>query len=143
CRQYSGNNFYHSLVANTIVESCYVSNRTKEIGYVLPLYLYNDKEKQQQFSLLLQEELATGTRKPNIDLELFNSLENTFSKKLSPEEIFYYIYGILYSNIYRKRYQEFLKIDFPRVPITKNYKLFQKFAEFGKQLVDLHLLKSP
>jgi len=143
CRQYSGNNFYHSLVANTIVESCYVSNRTKEIGYVLPLYLYNDKEKQQQFSLLLQEELSTGTRKPNIDLELFNSLENTFSKKLSPEEIFYYIYGILYSNIYRKKYQEFLKIDFPRVPLTKNYKLFQKFAEFGKQLVDLHLLKSP
>lgn len=50
---------------------------------------------------------------------------------------------MLYSNIYRKTYAEFLKIDFPRVPFTADYDLFKKMGELGKQLVNLHLLKSP
>ena len=61
----------------------------------------------------------------------------------SPEQIFYYIYAVLYSEMYRTKYAEFLKIDFPRVPFTKDYKLFKKMAEYGNRLVDLHLLKSP
>ncbi len=61
---------------------------------------------------------------------------------ITPEEIFYYIYAVLYSNTYRKKYAEFLKIDFPRVPFTKDYKVFSSMAEYGKRLVDLHLLKA-
>ncbi|NOZ63072.1 MAG: DNA methyltransferase, partial [Calditrichaeota bacterium] len=53
----------------------------------------------------------------------------------------YYIYGIFYSNIYRATYAEFLKIDFPRVPFTADYKLFKTMGKFGKKLTDLHLLK--
>ncbi len=30
----------HCGIANTIVESCYISNKTKEINYIFPLYLY-------------------------------------------------------------------------------------------------------
>jgi len=56
-------------------------------------------------------------------------------------QIFYYIYAVLYSNTYRKKYTEFLKIDFPRVPFAKDYKLFKKMAEFGERLVALHLMK--
>lgn len=48
-----------------------------------------------------------------------------------------------YSNIYRTKYAEFLKIDFPRVPFTRDYKLFKKMGDYGESLVDLHLLKSP
>jgi REP element-mobilizing transposase RayT len=57
-------------------------------------------------------------------------------------QVFCYIYAILYSNIYRTEYAEFLKIDFPRIPFTKDYNLFSKMGECGKRLVDLHLLKS-
>src|SRR3990172_4713272 len=32
--------------------------------------------------------------------------------------------------------------DFPRVPFTKDYKVFSSMAEYGKRLVDLHLLKA-
>jgi predicted helicase len=53
----------------------------------------------------------------------------------------YYVYAILYSNTYRKKYAEFLKIDFPRIPFTSDYKLFLQLAEFGEQLTELHLLK--
>ena len=39
-------------------------------------------------------------------------------------------------------YAEFLRIDFPRIPFTKDYKLFEKIGEYGKHLVELHLLES-
>ena len=74
-----------------------------------------------------------------------NSLKRSrsaFKKEPSPEQIFHYIYALLYSNAYRKKYAEFLKTDFPRVPFTKDYKLFNKLAEKGEELVELHLLKS-
>jgi len=83
-----------------------------------------------------------GKRDSNINLTVFKNLSDAYKKEPKPKEIFYYIYGVLYSNTYREKYKEFLKIDFPRVPFTKDYKLFSKMGEFGKRLIDLHLLKS-
>jgi len=79
---------------------------------------------------------------PNISPIIFDKLEAAFGKKPSPEDILYYIYGIFYSNIYRETYTEFLKIDFPRVPFTSEYKLFKGMSKLGAQLAKLHLLKS-
>jgi len=75
--------------------------------------------------------------------ELLFPLEEYYKRIPTPEEILYYIYGIFYSNIYRETYAEFLKIDFPRVPFTSDENLFCEIGELGKQLADLHLLKSP
>ena len=61
---------------------------------------------------------------------------------ITPESIFYYVYAVLYSNIYREKYNEFLKIDFPRIPFTKDYEKFLQLGELGHRLADLHLLKS-
>jgi len=47
---------------------------------------------------------------------------------------------VLYANEYRTEYSEFLRIDFPRVPFTENFELFQKMGEFGQRLAELHLL---
>ena len=33
-----------------------------------------------------------------------------------PEDVFHYIYAVLHSPEYRRRYADFLKSDFPRVP---------------------------
>ena len=64
-------------------------------------------------------------------------------RRPSPEDVFYYIYGVLYSTIYREAYEEFLRRDFPRVPFTADVGLFRQMGEMGKDLADLHLLKSP
>jgi predicted helicase len=61
----------------------------------------------------------------------------------TPEDVFNYIYAIFHSPTYRKRYAEFLKIDFPRVPLTSDKKLFWKLVALGRELVALHLLESP
>ncbi len=60
----------------------------------------------------------------------------------TPESIFYYIYAIFHSPTYRSRYAEFPKIDFPRVPLTRNDDLFRQLAAYGEELVALHLMKS-
>ena len=90
----------------------------------------------------LNRRAAYSMRHANISSKLLISLSNAYKKQPTPEEIFHYIYALLYSNAYRKKYAEFLKTDFPRVPFTKDYKLFNKLAEKGEELVELHLLRS-
>ena len=65
------------------------------------------------------------------------------SEVLTPEDIFNYAYAVFHSPEYRSRYAEFLKIDFPRLPLTSDKALFKSLAEKGAALVSLHLLESP
>jgi len=69
-------------------------------------------------------------------------LRTSFGTEPTSEDIFYYVYAVLYSPFYRTRYEDLIKIDFPKIPFTSNYDLFTKIAELGKKLVDLHLMKS-
>jgi len=136
-RQYSGNMPYsHFLVSEQMVD-----NRTffssKGIIQQAPLYLYPSKNNNDIFDQHKTE------KEPNIPPALFDKLSSHYGQKPTPEDILYYIYGVFYSNIYRETYAEFLKIDFPRVPFTADYNLFKKMGELGKELADLHLLKSP
>jgi hypothetical protein len=50
---------------------------------------------------------------------------------------------VFHSPTYRRRYGEFLKIDFPRVPLTSNLEMFHALCEKGEELVGLHLMESP
>jgi predicted helicase len=125
----------HFFCSDKVMETKCGESTTQ--SYLFPLYLYSDIDKK-----LLSHAESPEKRQPNIDPELCRVIYKVYKKEPRPEKIFYYIYAVLYSNTYRKKYAEFLKIDFPRVPFIKNYKLFCKMGEFGKKLVDLHLLKS-
>jgi predicted helicase len=125
------------FISDKIISDGIIRSDNKGGESIFPLYLYPETNKKDLFN-----EHETGEKKPNIKPELFEELKKNFKKEVTPEEIFYYIYAVLYSNIYRTKYAEFLKIDFPRVPFTKDYKLFIQLAKLGKQLADLHLLKS-
>jgi predicted helicase len=138
-RQVAERAFNHALVANTIIESR-VTLSNKGIAYLFPLYLYKSTDKNHLFD----ESSGIQIEKlPNIKPEIFNKLKETYKADIISEEIFYYIYGILYSNIYREKYKEFLKMDFPRVPFTSDYGVFKGIGKFGEALTLLHLLKSP
>jgi len=151
--------FSYALVSDKLTESC-VFESAYANNTVLPLYLYSE-EKQQRTIFDGQEKLdiegaqhtlrVNKGKTPNINwgsLPTFYSNPQSFVSTLTgsfiqpPEAIFYYIYAILYSNVYRQRYQEFLKIDFPRIPFTEDYNLFRALAQRGEQLVNLHLLKA-
>lgn len=62
---------------------------------------------------------------------------------VTPEDIFHYTYAVFHSPGYRSRYAEFLKMDFPRLPLTSSLDLFRALTNLGGELVTLHLMESP
>lgn len=116
------------FISDKIIDQCVVGNKTAGAGisYIAPLILHN------------------RTKNTNLDARLIRLLKRFYEIEIEqePERILYYIYAIFYSNEFCEKYKEFLKIDFPRVPFTNDYVLFKKMAEFGKRLIDLHLVKS-
>ena len=136
-RQFAGNISY----SHFIVSEYMVDNRTffssKGIIQQAPLYLYADIETLNLFSS------QQSAKEPNIAPQIFKMLGKAYGRKPTPEEILYYINAVFYSNIYRDKFAEYLKIDFPRVPFTKDKRLFKKLAKYGKRLAYLHLMQSP
>lgn len=136
----------HAFATDRIVEHVAVSLKT--IDYVFPLYRYQETEPPRTgrgfaaTMMLFEPETPYRVRSANLDGAFVETLCKVYGKKPTPEEIFYYIYAVLYSDTYRTRYAEFLKTDFPRVPFTTNRKLFIEMGKLGKQLVELHLLQS-
>ncbi len=137
--------FFHTFISNFLSDICLISLKTKETSYFFPLYLYPDEPVGAiHDSVGVIHELPLQTNRiPNFTSEFFQAIKTSLGLEQTPEEIFYYIYAVLYSPTYRKRYEEFLKIDFPRVPLPTNQEAFRKLSNLGKELVELHLLKHP
>lgn len=55
---------------------------------------------------------------------------------ITKEDIFYYVYGILHSPEYRKRFASNLGKELPRIPLAKD---FLAFMQAGRELADIHL----
>jgi predicted helicase len=53
------------------------------------------------------------------------------------------MYAIFHSPTYRQRYAEFLKTDFPRLPLTSKPELFKQLCDLGDRLIELHLMEKP
>ncbi len=113
--------------------------------YIFPLYLYPDKNKN-EFIDERRPNLSSGFLK-NLSIYLNSDVKQKgeVGGKLiiSPELILFYCYGVMHSATYRKDYDEFLKIDFPRIPFTKDYNLFLEISKIGEEIGRLHLLESP
>jgi predicted helicase len=126
-------------VSREMIDQCVVGNKSAGSGmsYVFPLYCYSDEAK------LSNAESPKPECTPNFTPEFLQAIKSALGTEPTPEEILYYIYAVLYSPTYRKRYEEFLKIDFPRVPLPHDYEKFKNLSELGKELVELHLLKHP
>jgi len=125
-RQLSTFDFQHVLVSTSIIDKCTLSSQTKETAYALPLYLYHED----------------GSRTLNMKNTAHNRLLERLEEDATPEQLLDYIYSILYSPSYRAKYKEFLKIDFPRIPIPTQEE-FDRLVPLGTQLRKLHLMKSP
>ncbi|GAK61488.1 adenine specific DNA methyltransferase [Candidatus Vecturithrix granuli] len=138
-RQYlyeSVKDYNYVLCVNNISDRrLFISNRGA--GFVYPLYLYPKRAKKDLFSALEEPK----KKEININPNIFKVLTEKYNAHPNPEDIFHYIYAILHSPEYRRRYAEFLKIDFPRIPFTADYGLFQQLAALGADLAALHLLQ--
>ena len=87
----------------------------------LPLYRYDD----------------SGSRIDNItDWGLKQFISHYKNKKISKEDIFHYVYAVLHNPEYRRKYEQNLKRELPRIPF---YDDFRKWTNWGKSLMNLHL----
>jgi len=122
-RQFGGGSHFICLITKTVSE---ISSQPYAPYTLFPIYLYS----------------KDGSCVPNIKKEIVDEIENIVGK-VSPENIFDYIYAVLHSPSYREKYKEFLKIDFPRVSYPKDAESFKELIAFGAELRSLHLLESP
>ncbi|EFP5680568.1 N-6 DNA methylase, partial [Campylobacter jejuni] len=107
-------------------------------SYVSPLYLYPTTRSKK----FLKKE------NPNFNEENFTSkienfkesfrtfIDELYKEKFSPEDILGYIYAVLFHKIYREKYLDFLKIDFPKIPFTKDKNTFKNLSKLGLKLVN-------
>ncbi|MEG4033922.1 type ISP restriction/modification enzyme [Microcoleus sp. w1-18aA5] len=132
CRQTKAEEWAHAIISNTPTPALFVE--LKDGSNAFPLYLYPDTQNNQG-NLFVE-------KSPNLSSDFIKAIREKLGYVPTPEAIFYYIYAIFHSPTYRQRYAEFLKIDFPRVPLTSNDQLFKDLGAKGQALVDLHLMKS-
>jgi len=153
-RPQSPKDFTYAYCTTLIGDQNVAANKTGGGGnsFQFPLYLYTTPE-ETAGTLFAQSET---THKPNLAPAFIRALEEKLGMKFAvdsvgrtasptyftPEDVFYYAYAVFHSPTYRTRYAEFLKIDFPRLPLTGDKQLFAKLVAKGRELVELHLLKS-
>jgi hypothetical protein len=100
---------------------------------LFPLYLY---PKSDLF------EKGNDSCTPNLSPAFLAALIDQLGAAPTPVDCFHYAYAVFHSPTYRSRYAEFLKIDFPRLPLTSDARLFRSLCALGQQLVGLHLMET-
>lgn len=119
CRVARGD-WQHLLVVDQASDDSFISNKTKERGFVFPLRFDGT------------ENFAPAFR---------TYLDARYDHHYSPEEILGYIYAVLHAPAYRSRYAEFLRIDFPRIPFAETTEHFEALSNLGWTLVQAHLMR--
>ncbi len=76
----------------------------------------------------------------NFTPEFRSFIDKHYNHSFEPLEVLGYIYALLYSPNYRKRYEDFLKADYPKILFTNNKDLFMALSLLGIELIGLHVL---
>ncbi len=143
-RQVTRPQFEHAYVSRHIIEikACSHDRNTQ----IFPLFICGSDG---------ELALSSGTT-PNLNQAVLAGLAKTLGLRLnngtrqlgkddelSALRLFNFSYAILHCPTYRERYFEFLRSDFPRIPLTGDLELFRELSRLGGELTALHLLESP
>ena len=123
----SSDGLFKVLVSSGMTDKTILSS--KDNANVFPLYLYTN-------------EFGKETKVANLNDEEWQKFNNSIGRITPPEELLAYIYAILHSPSYRERYKEFIKLDFPRIPLPTSESEFVRLAQIGQQLIDLHMMRN-
>ena len=106
-------------------------------GQCFPLYYY--EVNQAQAGLYETQKDSENVRHEGISDFALETAQALYGKKISKEDIFYYIYGLLHSPEYRERFKADLTKMLPRVAFVEEAKAFKTIVKIGEKLADLHL----
>ncbi|WP_375685727.1 type ISP restriction/modification enzyme, partial [Bartonella sp. AP21QHHD] len=120
-----------------------------DTGQCFPRYIYKDdtvskskNEKQSHLFLISTEESKTADlqRRDAITDEGLAHFKAAYpNEKITKDDLFYYVYGLLHSEDYRARYADNLSKELPRIPCVKSAEDFWKFVNAGRELGHLHV----
>ncbi|MXY51065.1 MAG: hypothetical protein F4Y86_00840 [Gammaproteobacteria bacterium] len=127
----------HVFVTKYVTQHHTVS--IKEVNYLFPLYLYGSGVPKN----------GIPDRRVNLALPFLETLGSTIGLEFSStrgegtaaDDVFNYIYAVLHSSGYRRRFASFLKSDYPRVPLPRNIAVFRDLVTLGRRLADFHAMK--
>lgn len=106
-----------------------------------PLYWY--EENNAKITDLFYQENSEITnkyiRKDGISDWILNIIHKQYGYKVTKEDIFYYVYGLLHSSEYRTMFATDLKKSLPRLPLVEKVDDFWGFSKAGHELANLHL----
>ncbi|WP_394244997.1 DEAD/DEAH box helicase [Halopseudomonas laoshanensis] len=109
-------------------------------GQNFPLYLYDERAQTSKDDLFFEPTEGGLRRRDAITDAGLAHFESAYpGEKLSKEDLFYYVYGILHSPDYRERYVDNLSKELPRIPAVKKAMDFWAFSRAGRALAELHL----
>ncbi len=112
--------------------SCQITNHIPchdclEKTLCLPRYIYT-------------QDAMFGTQKTDAVSEAaLRRFAEAYGEKITADDLFYYIYGILHSEDYRERYANNLMKELPRIPRAASYGQFAAFRDAGRALGELHV----
>ncbi len=109
-----------------------------------PLYLYEPVDAKSTEGMLLdtaaEGEVIDGYRRREAITDAAQKMfQAAYGPKVTKEDIFYYVYGVLHSPEYRTRFASNLKKELPRIPLTKEAPDFRAFAQAGRDFAHWHL----
>ena len=138
----------HAFCTRQLIQHHTVS--LKEVNYLLPLWLvgeWPDTETRANIDPAVTTDVTGSTGLAYRDRPAAQRTgwdgHGDLRADYGPQDLFDWIYAVLHSDSYRRRYAEFLKSDFSRVPLPQSTWLFRNLAGHGRELVELHLLESP
>lgn len=113
-----------------------------ENAQCFPLYWYEEDKGEGEIDMFAEkkDDGPRYVRKDGITDYIWNlAKEQYHTSAISKEDLFYYVYGLLHSEDYRKEFAADLKKMLPRIPLVEKESDFKAFMKAGRVLADLHL----
>jgi predicted helicase len=126
---------------STLITDAISSYDTVEKAQCLPLYYFEEEQKETQ--TLFDEDDSVSSdgyiRRDGVSDFILGQARGAYGNKVSKEDIFYYVYGVLHSPDYRTLFASDLKKMLPRIPLVDEAKDFWLFSKAGRKLAELHI----
>ena len=126
---------------SAIITDCIPDLQLQFNGQCFPLYWYDssDADVVDLFNQGAEKPMDRYVRKDGVTDWILSTARKQYGYKVTKEDIFYYVYGLLHSPDYRTTFATDLKKSLPRLPLVEKADDFWAFSKAGRELVDLHL----
>ncbi len=125
---------------STLITDCIPDLQLQFNGQCFPLYWYDDSTADiaDLFSAP-QSDADRYVRRDGVTDWILSTARKQYGSRVTKEDIFYYVYGILHAPDYRTTFAADLKKSLPRLPLVESPDDFWAFSRAGRSLAELHL----